>query len=360
MNLLVAVGSRHDQVCSIGAFARAEARALHPFFKKVEVLQPTADGQYPKLDSLKGFIPDIILFHAPSLHDRKKPWNVLMSALKLKNAFPSADFIPIVHEFSEAPLHWKIRQTLIALMSSGIVVNSEADEAGLSLWKKRILKTTLGPTLEMPKLKDLNPNEMKSAVLSIRTSLAEEFGIDKNKKWVLHPGLLTPGKGLEKLSDLKCLADLGAVLVVIGGLGPKQRDRNFANSSVERLTQKYGNQFHWINSPDDKVFQTWLFGADLVLLPYDAGVSERRSSFLSAMHCGANVATTIGEFSRPLSLDRSAVHILDDVWDASIRSALAEPEDSMIQRRIKNLRWAESRSWNKRMGDLLQFFKTLK
>src|SRR5262245_19110169 len=122
MKVLVAVGSRHDRICSIGSFARAEARALSSVMDAVEVLEPDASDSYPKPVPL--FEPEVILFHSPALHDRKKPWNALVSALKLRRAFPKARFVPIVHEFSEAPLHWRLRQLAILQLSHGAVVNS--------------------------------------------------------------------------------------------------------------------------------------------------------------------------------------------------------------------------------------------
>ena len=100
--LLISVGSRKDQVCSVGAFARAEANAYHPYFQTIKVLEPDIYNRYP---SPLGFIsPDFIFFHTPSLYDRKSPWQPLVSLMRLRKRFPKAKLISIVHEYSESAL----------------------------------------------------------------------------------------------------------------------------------------------------------------------------------------------------------------------------------------------------------------
>jgi folate-dependent phosphoribosylglycinamide formyltransferase PurN len=111
-----------------------------------------------------------------------------------------------------------------------------------------------------------------------------------------------------------------------------------------------------------------LVASDLVVLPYDAGLSERRSSFLSAMSCGANVWTTTGDFTPPMSLEGTHVHtVTSQAWAAgdesvmqSIVSALQESSQRVLERRVKNLEWAAERSWNARVQSISNFLPMIK
>jgi hypothetical protein len=369
--LLIAVGSRYDRVCSIGAFARAEAKALAKVFDEILVVEPDSLDRYPVVP--KGTSPEVVFFHAPALHDRKKPWNALVSAAKLRARFPSALFIPIVHEYSEAPLHWKIRQAAILKMGHGVIVNSEADLRGVRRWHRHILKTNLGPTLFYTELLEAKTDrEAADRLNAIRNSARifaeKEFGLKADQKWLLHPGLFTPGKGIDFLSKLGPHLPENSRFVVMGGKGPKQRDQTFADQVLGNLDRAMSGKLLVIDSPDDLTFQKLLIAADLVVLPYDIGVSERRSSFLASMCCGANVWTTEGEFSMPLAIDQSGAHRVpvsqwrenDDSVFTSLKRALDEDSDTVLHRRIQNLSWARKRTWENRARDIVQFITELR
>ncbi|MBI3558656.1 MAG: hypothetical protein HY074_20505 [Deltaproteobacteria bacterium] len=123
----------------------------------------------------------------------------------------------------------------------------------------------------------------------------------------------------------------------------------------------------FIEGPDDEVFARLLLAADLIVLPYDAGISERRSSFFSAVACGGNVLTTSGRFTSPLGLERSGAHVVPvERWAAgdtqalqSVTDAFLEDERAVLTRRLKNLAWAEERSWENRAALIMDFISTL-
>jgi len=362
LRVLVAVGSRSDRVCSIGSFARAEAKALEEQGFELQVLEPTIKDRYPLVTGIAN--PDIILFHAPSLHDRIRPWNALKSALQLRVAFPKARLISVVHEFSEAPWHWKARQIALLRLSHGVVVNSEPDLRGVQLFHHNILRARLGPTLFRP---DLTEKTIERARNVDRTKLAEKFGLPVNSQWVLHPGLFTPGKGINFLQRFAPLLSEADQMILIGSTGPKERDKQFAEQTFLTLRAVLGKRLVVIDSPTDEVFKEFLLAADLVVLPYDVGVSERRSSFLAAASCGANIWTTIGEFSKPLELERSGTYVspIND-WEnktenvlTTLQNALSETESS-VTRRVKNLQWAVGRSWSARVTLLEEFFRRVR
>lgn len=374
MRALVAVGSRRDRVCSVGAFARAEAEALSAAFRDVEVLDPTASDQYPVVKNVRA--PDVIFYHAPSLCDRGKPFSSIKNAFKLRAAFPKARFISIVHEYSEAPLHWRVRQLAILRLSHAAIVNSKADYDGVSRWHSRVLRSRLGPTLFSEELLSGDSTSALSAALKSLRGFARErvvaifsesHALSGRERWLLHPGLLVPGKGINFLSKLAPVLSENTRLIIMGGIGPKESDREFAERTLAELREKMKGRLSFIDSPSDEVFKDFLLASDLVVLPYDAGLSERRSSFLSAMCCGSNVWTTIGRFSWPLELDRTGAHLIQaESWISddplslrSVADALTEPDEAAFARRIKNLGWASERTWASRIESISRFISTI-
>ena len=367
--LLVAVGSRRDRVCSIGSFARAEAKALEDVFKSVEVMEPNAAGIFPCCDHIGR--PDVIFYHAPALHDRKRPWNALVSLMLLKRAFPKAKVVSIVHEFSEAPLHWKMRQVVLLRLSDGAIVNSQADFDGVRRWQTKVMRSRLGPTLfysELFEQRADNESRLRALITKSRAEAAQSHGLPFDQKWLLHPGLLTPGKGVNFLGKLSPYIDRKTHLVVMGGIGPKDRDRAFAQKALNELKSSFKGSLTVIESPNDEIFRQMLVASDLVILPYDAGLSERRSSFLSAMSCGANVWTTTGTFTGALNIGNSGVHSVEaTAWNAnapavfeSVTQVLGESFEQSLTRRMKNIEWAKGRSWDARARDVVKFISMLK
>ncbi|MBI3556973.1 MAG: hypothetical protein HY074_11975, partial [Deltaproteobacteria bacterium] len=229
--VLTAVGSRHDQRCSVGTFARAEAQSLKKFYASSDLLEPTADGIYPQCGSIAR--PDLILFHAPSLYDRRRPWNALLSAGNLRKNFQKAKFVVVVHEYSEAPRHWQLRVIALLRLACAVIVHSDADREALGRWHRWVVKAPLSPCLFVPEFFGGEAAERRAALLpellgKARAALPKETDLKTGEKLVLHPGLLVPGKGVNFLGRLEPYLAGKARLVVMGGLGPKERDKIYA------------------------------------------------------------------------------------------------------------------------------------
>lgn len=364
--LTVAVGSPPDKVCSVGAFARAEAKALSGTFKSVQLSEPDKNGNYPVIYDSSS---DFVFYHTPSLDDRKRPWNFFKNALLIRMKLRKAKFISIVHEFSEAPTHWKLRQVMLYKLSDGLIVNTKRDYDSVKKYSKNILRTTLGPTLyDQELLNEPTEQKISGKIRKTRDELSSSYGLNAVNKWVLYPGLITPGKGVDSLVKFsEILKSEGAQLILMGAFGPKEKDRTYAESVIDELKKTVGSDVLLLNSLNDDDFKKFLLTADLIVLPFDAGVSERRSSFLAAMSCGANVWTTAGEMSEPLRLSESgAFYSSVNDWRQDISKvlnvltqALKESEESKLLRRVKNLKWALTRQWDTRVKDISHFLNTL-
>ncbi len=369
-NAAVFVGSRHDQMCSVGAFARAEAKAFQEIFVNVDFIEPSHEIQYPDFSKIKSH-PDVIFFHTPALSDRKTPWGAIENVIKIRIRFPKAKFISMIHEYTEAPLHWKIRQNIILAMSSAAIANTLSDYDLAKKYCRNILRSKLGPTLSFDELVT-DPQSVplttkrKECIGFLRKTL-EDSGNSPDVKVILHPGLVTHGKGVQTLKEIIPTVDSNAVLLMMGGIGPKQRDKDFAESVKKDLKEVLGKKFIFLENPNDETYARILNSASLVLLPYDVGLSERRSSFLSAMSCGANVFTTTGKYSMPMEAEKSGAYLVDSIqWNeknsavlSTLKKALDESESEQIKRRLHNLQWAQRHTWSRRARDVYEFVNKL-
>lgn len=370
--LAIAVGSSSEKICSIGSFARAEAEAFRLEKKETILIEP--DG-YGFLENLNSTDFSSILLHAPSLHDRRRPWNVLLSLKRLRRLKPDASIILTLHEYAEAPFHWKWRARLAAYLSDAIIVNSEIDFRCVSKWGRPVLQVPLGPTIWNSRLlttpdKETLRSEKHAAKLRLIAKKCPGFDTSREPV-ILSAGLISPGKGLEKLLEFlrsdKRKLPLNAKFVLMGGFGPKSRDLDFKTLIVSEFKELLGNNFYYISEPPDSIFADALISADLVLMPYENGVSERRSSFLSSCASGAEILTTVGILSQPLQLERSGAWTLPtncsaldflELVQKIFKNQNENPSDSEI-RRLKNVSWAQDRSWRNRILKEKDFIEKL-
>lgn len=364
--ITVAVGSPADRVCSVGAFARAEAGALRGMGIDVGILEPDAQWVYPPYPRRQ----DVghLLVHMPSLHERRSPANALTNMLRLRWLHPGVPITLVLHEYSEAPWHWRARARAVAALSNGVVVNTASDEEEVKGFHRRVARLPLGPTLWNAEL--LEPGATTADIAAEREKARGRLGAAGAAFFegggplpvVLVAGLVTEGKGLDFIEAWgKGGAAVKCRLVVAGGLGPKEKDRLYAEGRIAAFKDAWGGAFHFMREPADPVYKDALIAADMVLLPFDAGVSERRSTFLAAASCGANVATTVGEYSSEMDLGSSGAVVApagsQEEAAALFSAALPEAIDGALERRARNLAWARGRQWASRVSGLMAFLR---
>lgn len=168
------------------------------------------------------------------------------------------------------------------LKRSRMVLFSNADDESFYLEnylsvKGRTKVIPLGPCIPVPKN---------------LTAARQKFGITDSVKIIGFHGFLLPNKGLELLADARARlagAMPGAVLFVIGGDSNNdysKKIRQYINS--KGLEQKVFWSGHL---PPDEVAGA-IKCCDVVALPFDSGVSFKRSSFINCIACGVPVITT--------------------------------------------------------------------
>ncbi len=384
--LLEAVGSAPDRVCSIGAFVRQEYQAFRRQGHKVGLLVPGStdytSAPIQAHSSERVFSDDAVthvLIHTPSIADRARPWSVLVNALKLKKRFKNARHIQVVHEYTEAPHHWRLRQRMLLGLADGFIVNTKQEYEALSALSDRpCLYTKLGPTIYSHEWLDaankpvppggasVTSSNLEATVIkalaATRHCLTEKYEIDFSKPTYVYQGLITPGKGIELILELSKTLPVDSQWILIGGQGIRRKDANYASHILAEGRRILGGRFHYYENLPDEIYQQFLLAAHVLVLLYDNGVSERRSSFLSSAASGGHILTTLGPYSAAMSLEHSGAVTAEIGHFAALKSQLAnmgtDSEVVAVARRVKNLQWASNQSWPMRVQAITRFLDT--
>ena len=368
----IAIGSPRTKVCSVGAFARAEGAGFEAAGWKVNFIEPDeGTWRYPMLPP--GGAPPYILIHMPSLFERRKPWNALVTMAALRVRAPRSRLLLNIHEYSEAPVHWRMRAFMAAQLAHGLLVNTQADEGFIASWGKPFLRYPLGPTLwnealfSLPTATTLE-SERDKARARLASHVVGKFISEGSGPLLVHGGMITAGKGIEFL-ERWCGATSGRAapfrFLLMGGLGPKERDRQFADERITKFRAALGNRFFWLPEAPDELYKDILIAADAVVLPFEQGLSERRSTFLSACSCGAAVWATEGQYTASLRLPPEAAWLTpagdEPAAAASLEELLRELSSgpTTTERRLAGVSWARERGWTYRVQALEKFLSNL-
>lgn len=156
---------------------------------------------------------------------------------------------------------------------------------------KRYLPWGLRKTRYIP----IGPNIGKADSSEVFGPLPEKFTGKEGQAVITFFGMLYPGKGLHRLLDVaKTLAgerDLDFRLLIVGG---GLSDNPWYRQEMLGLTRQWGleDKVTWTGSLPAAEVSRVLTASDLVLLPFEGGVSDRRGSLMAALSHGKAVVTT--------------------------------------------------------------------
>ena len=221
--------------------------------------------------------PDVFHQQYPSLMGgptNRAPLSNLLPAW-LKFRFRGTPLVTTMHEFGERRIRGRARAIGNILLSDALITITSKDVGKLKRWKGNVRRVPLVSNI---------PAATRSA------------GSAQEKATVSFFGLLDPMKGLERFIEVACA--LGADkyrFAIIGGFFPE--DNAYHASLREQLRQKgMDGAFRFPGHiPRDQVAKL-LAESDCCLLPFEEGVSERRTSLLAALIQGTPVVTTEGPY----------------------------------------------------------------
>lgn len=141
----------------------------------------------------------------------------------------------------------------------------------------------------------IGSNIPPSGRLTDTGALRKKYELTVNVPIVSYFGMCYPGKGMDTLlSTANILASrygLDFRLVLIGGGGS---DVDYYHREMQKLSDSHGvsDRVVWTGKISAGEVSTLLSMTDVVLLPYEAGVSDRRGSLMAALAHGRAIVTS--------------------------------------------------------------------
>ncbi len=205
-------------------------------------------------------------------------------------------------------------------------------------------------------------NILAEPTIDTLVDVAVRFGL-KDKKYLLHFGMLYQGKGLEQILDAFGLLvrekGINCSLVIAGGgLSDAEKLRNSLPELIRK--RKLDGRVIVTGRLDENEIASLFRNSTLALLPYDKGASDRRGSLMAALYYGKAIIT-----SKPCVPIESFKNHENMVWpDSSSPVLLAEmiysvyTDDEMRIKLESGARGLSSRfSWKNIASDMAVLFR---
>jgi glycosyltransferase involved in cell wall biosynthesis len=226
----------------------------------------------------------------------------------LKKKFPSIPLVTTFHEFGERRFRWRARAFPNLLASDALITITERDRQILSRWKKNVYRISV----------------MSALPFRPRRSMG-----DGSKHRISYFGLLEPLKGFERFIEVAEILGCDEFeFEIIGGFHP---DRNAYHLGLLDRVERKGlkNAFRFLGHLSREEAAASLAESDCCLMPFEEGVSERRSSFVAAVALQRPVVTTRGPYTPEIFQNVPGLAILskDDLkgMAAKVRELVRTP-----------------------------------
>jgi len=156
---------------------------------------------------------------------------------------------------------------------------------------------------------------------SVRRRGREALGLQEDEIAIVYYGFLYPLKGVETLISAFGQLPTNTWLLIVGGT----EDELYARS-LRELSHKVGraDRIVWIGHCDDERSSSYLYTADICVLPFNVGVRLNNSSFAAAAAHGLPIVTTRGEMLEDPFIDGENVRLCPPKDPAAMTAAIKE------------------------------------
>lgn len=131
----------------------------------------------------------------------------------------------------------------------------------------------------------------------------EKLGLQEGQILLGYFGFLNRSKGANDLIGLMQVLDARFHLLFIGGetgASDTFNNRYYLEDVREEIKSKgLESRVHWTGFIPEKRVSAWLKTADIMVLPYQDGVSTRRGSLMAALNHGRAIVSTMAELEDP-------------------------------------------------------------
>jgi len=184
----------------------------------------------------------------------------------------------------------------------------------------------------------------------VRIGVRARLGISQDEVLLSHFGLIYQGKGLETLlKAMRLLLDSGrdVRLLIFGHVRPTAESYC---KSLAMFAEKLGIEDHiiWTRDCTENEISEYLLASDIYVVPYDDGISSRRTSSMVGFAHGLPIVSTSSPTIPPIFKSGQNVILVPPKDGTALFRALVELVDSAERRTaigIASLQLAQQFSW---------------
>ncbi len=259
--------------------------AAQPALGKVDVLNVVASWHWGSikiiLEQLRSLSPDLVLMQWPTAaYGRSLAVNVLPRAIKKQ--FPSLPLVATLHELRYFKPWTRLRLRWLYQAASHLILVDSQDRAyvpGRLTWTLPMTTIPIGSSIPMASGRE-------------RMRLRRQWGIAPQEKIVVFFGMANAPKGLLSLVEsLAALPYLPLRLLLVSELNAGHAYQKKVLTRLEQ-TSLMQRTIILANRPAQEVAGL-LASADLAVLPFEDGVSMKRSTLMACLNQGLPIITTI-------------------------------------------------------------------
>lgn len=191
------------------------------------------------------------------------------------------------HTLHGATLKTKIESVLLLMFCRGFIsMNEEVTKILKNLWLTKRKEFT-----EIPIGSNVTP---ASDAIKDRIYAKSLFGIDADTLLIANFGLFYPGRGLETLCEACRLLKKQTVNFVVFLLGAhREEDKEYITKIVHMIDQMgFKKEIRLTGFLDENMVSQHLYASDICVVPYDRGVSIRRTTLMAGLSHGLPTITT--------------------------------------------------------------------
>lgn len=282
---------------------------------------------------LKQLVPTVVTFH-----DLRVPY-----------LFPKAGWL------RSWVIQWMCRQ------SHGVIVTNQEDYQFARQYRPKV------PAKDWLRLIPIGSNiTVHPSAPDQVAQLRQKLGLPANGFLLGYFGFLNPSKGADTLIDSLAQTAPHTHLVFMGGrIGSSDHQTN--SLFLDQLQGQIGKlglteRVHWTEFMPDEQLSAYLEAADLMVIPYQDGVSLRRGSLMAVLAHGRPLITSLPQITTP-----ELVHG-ENIWfvPASNPSALAQAIERLQNNPIlrqklgqRATQIADLFSWDKIASQTTTFFQQI-
>ncbi|MGB5874232.1 MAG: glycosyltransferase family 4 protein [Bacteroidota bacterium] len=364
MRVLMVTGSYPPQRCGVGYYTHKLVAELNDAGVEIDVA--TTKGEQPRDDpNVRYEVPDwktrtwwrtvgemkkgrydLIHVQYPARHYGYRP-DLAGLTLTLKRRYPGVPVVVTVHEFSITHILRKLTVGAIVSPAAAIVTTADSERNSLLRWLPWL-------TSRMRVIHVATNISRLSVSTDRRREVRWHCGVKDEDRLVVFFGLLHQNKGVRRLFE---------TFAILRSLHPEARllmltefkpEENAFHAELDSLTKELHirGAVIWKDFRDSAVVSELLSSSDVAFMPFEDGVTLRRTSFMAVMGHGLPTVTTVGrETHEELGLDHGRnVYLLQQ---SSSNAEMAEAvsgliEDAGHRREVgaAALKWSEPFTWS--------------